>query len=295
MKRTGFLIGFLVLLFLPSKSQKVVPGDQSIRIISYNIWNGFEENSRKDTFIQWIQEEDPEIVALQELVGFTQKDLADLGATYGHPYVAILKEKGYPVGISSKKPIEVITRQVEGYWHGMMHVKTYDLDIIIIHLSPFEWSYRLKEAQAITNYIENKKLESYLIMGDFNAFSPFDADILEKHNALIDDMKDWDLKQKEYKNMRGNRFDYSVLSEFLSKGMADACQLFVPAKQRMSYPTSTLYGWEWGDLRLEPLGQRLDYIMVAPRLIDRVINATVHNGKETDTISDHYPVSVELK
>lgn len=295
MKRIGSLIWLILLLTVPIKSKGQVSVDSSVKIISYNIWNGFEEESRRETFIQWVQENDPEIVALQELVGFTEQDLAALGATYGHPYVAILKEKGYPVGITSKQPIEVFTRQIDDYWHGMMHVKTYNLDVIVIHLSPFEWSYRLKEARAITAYIENKKLDSYLIMGDFNSFSPFDADVLETRTALIEDMKDWDHKQKEYRNMRGDRFDYSVISEFLSKGMADACQLFVPAKQRTSYPTSTLYGWEWGDKRLESLGQRLDYIMVAPRLINCIIKATVHNGKETDTISDHYPVSIELK
>lgn len=295
MKRLGLLIGFLLLLLLPGKSNGQATIDESIRIISYNIWNGFEKNSRKDTFIRWIRQQDPEVVALQELVGFSEDDLATLGAAYGHPYVAILKEEGYPVGITSKSPITVKTKQVEGFWHGMMHVETYGLNILVIHLSPFEWNFRLKEAQAITAYIEKNRLDKCLIMGDFNSFSPFDAQVVESHTELKNDMLSWDKEQEKYKNMRGDHFDYSVIGTFLSHGFTDACQLFVPAERRMTFPTANLYDWEWGDKRLNSLSQRLDYIMVSPDLVPSVVQARVHNGEETDPISDHYPVSIDIK
>lgn len=60
-----------------------------------------------------------------------------LGQVCGYPYAAIVKEEGYPVGVLSKQPIEVIKKQVEGFWHGMMHVKTAGVDVIATHLSPF--------------------------------------------------------------------------------------------------------------------------------------------------------------
>lgn len=266
---------------------------QTLKVISYNIWNGFEKDAaRRARFVDWMNEQKPQIVALEELVGFTEKDLSELAASYGHPYVAIVKEEGYPVGLTSRQPIRVIKKQVEGFWHGMLHAQTYGLDIIVTHLSPFEWDYRLKEATAITQYIQENELNECLVMGDFNAYSPFDADEVETHTELRKNMLGWDKKHPEYGNMRGEQFDYSVLSQFLSIGFADPVKMFVPANKRMSYPAATLYEWQWGDPRLKMLGERLDYILVSPSLAPRCVHASVHNGKDLEGISDHYPVSL---
>ena len=177
----------------------------------------------------------------------------------------------------------------------MLHAQTYGLDIIVTHLSPFEWKYRLKEAEAITEYIRENKLESCMVMGDFNAYSPFDADEVETHTQLRQNMQGWDKSHPEYGNMRGEQFDYSVLSKFLSIGFADPVKMFVPAEQRMSYPAATLYEWQWGDPRLKMLGERLDYILVSPALAPKCLGATVHNGEELEGISDHYPVSIRME
>lgn len=290
-------IGLFFLLF--TFSFKGITQDtnrQALKVISYNIWNGFEkEAARKARFVDWMNEQKPEIVALEELVEFTEKDLSELAASYGHPYVAIVKEEGYPVGLTSRQPIRVVKKQVEGFWHGMLHAQTYGLDIIVTHLSPFEWEYRLKEATAITQYIQDNKLEKCLVMGDFNAYSPFDAEEVETHTELRKNMLRWDKKHPEYGNMRGEQFDYSVLSEFLSAGFADPVKMFVPAHERMSYPAATLYEWRWGDPRLKMLGERLDYILVSPTLAPRCQQATVHNEEGLEGISDHYPVSLQLE
>lgn len=290
-------LGLLLLLSLfPFKGISRERAANTIKVISYNIWNGFEKDAaRQARFTEWMNAQQPDIVALEELVGINEKDLAALAASYGHPYVAIVKEEGYPVGLTSRQPIRVVNKQVEGFWHGMLHAQTYGLDIIVTHLSPFEWKYRLKEAEAITHYIRENKLESCMVMGDFNAYSPFDADEIETHTQLKQNMLGWDKSHPEYGNMRGERFDYSVLSEFLSIGFADPVKMFVPAAERMSYPAATLYEWQWGDPRLKMLGERLDYILVSPALAPRCIDATVHNGKELEGISDHYPVSLLLE
>lgn len=39
--------------------------------------------------------------------------------------------------------------------------------------------------------------------------------------------------------------------------------------------------------------ERLDYIPVSPSLVFRCLDARIHNGIETEGISDHYPVSVD--
>lgn len=295
MKRLHILYTLLFIWLLPVTSNGQPAGKEKLRVISYNIWNGFEHDaSRRANFINWIKGQQPDILAMTELVGFTEKDLGQLASEYGHKYYAIVKEEGYPVGITSNEPITVVKKQVEGFWHGMLHVKTHGLDMIVTHLSPHDWKFRLKEAQMLTSYIQDNQLDSCMVMGDFNAYSPFDADWVETHAQLIENMQKWDAEQETYRNMRDGRFDYSVLSKFLSIGLTDICRLYVPADKRTTFPAAFLYGWQHGDTRLHGIGERLDYILVSPSLVSRCLDARIHNGIETEGISDHYPVSVDL-
>lgn len=295
MKRLHILYTLLFIWLLPVTSNGQPAGKEKLRVISYNIWNGFEHDaSRRANFINWIKGQQPDILAMTELVGFTEKGLEQLASEYGHKYYAIVKEEGYPVGITSNEPITVVKKQMEGFWHGMLHVKTHGLDMIVTHLSPHDWKFRLKEAQMLTSYIQDNQLDNCMVMGDFNAYSPFDADWVETHAQLIENMQKWDAEQETYRNMRDGRFDYSVLSKFLSIGLTDICRLYVPADKRTTFPAAFLYGWQHGDTRLHGIGERLDYILVSPSLVSRCLDARIHNGIETEGISDHYPVSVDL-
>ena len=151
MKLHHILYTLLLISLFPITSNGQPARKEKLRVISYNIWNGFEHDaSRRANFIDWIKGQQPDILAITELVGFTEKNLGQLASEYGHKYYAIVKEEGYPVGITSNKPITVVKKQVEDFWHGMLHVKTYGLDIIVTHLSPHDWKFRLKEAQMLT-------------------------------------------------------------------------------------------------------------------------------------------------
>lgn len=44
----------------------------------------------------------------------------------------------YPVGLTSKQPVTVVKKQLEGFWHRMLHARTAGLNLIVTHLSPFE-------------------------------------------------------------------------------------------------------------------------------------------------------------
>ena len=66
---------------------------QKIKIISYNIMDGFSNGSDKDRiarFTAWVKEQSPDVLALNELCGFTEAKLKELAASYGHPYAAIV-------------------------------------------------------------------------------------------------------------------------------------------------------------------------------------------------------------
>lgn len=260
-------------------------------LISYNIWNGFENIAeRQQKFVRLMQQQNADIIALQELVGFNEESLHALARSYGHEHSAILKEEGYAVGITSRFPIVTVCRETTDFWHGMLHVKIKNLDVIITHLSPFEWRYRLKEANQIMNYIGKNKLDRCVIVGDLNAYSPIDADQLGNKFELKAKMTEWDAAYPQYGNLRNGHFDFSVLSTFMAGGFEDLIGLKVPQAHRTTYPTATLYGWEWSDTRRTPISERIDYILVSSGLFSSFVEATILNSPAAEGISDHYPV-----
>ena len=242
----------------------------------------------------WLKEKDPEVVALQELCGFNEAELLKFAKMYGHDYAVIQKEGGYPVGITSKRPIKKIYVHKKDMGHGFLHVQTYDMDMIVLHLTPFNCGNRLKEARIVTNYMQEKQLDRCFVMGDFNAHSPYDAEELEQHTELVRGLAVYGEKYKEYNNIRGRLLDYSVQSNFLAFPLEDIVRLYVPVKERMTYPAFNFAKQYKGKDYLQQAGERIDYIYVTPKLIDMCVDAHVWNGEDTKYFSDHYPIGIDL-
>lgn len=252
---------------------------QKVRIISYNIFNGFDwgkDKDREERFVSWVKESQPDILALQELCGFTEKKLADLAQQWGHSYVAIVKEDGYPVGITSRRPIEVKAKLLEGVGHGLLHVDTYGLELLVTHLNPHDVLKRRAEAAKITKYIEDQKLTKYIVMGDLNAHSPADADRIEN-------------SRKDSENV-----DYSVISRFLAVPLVDICRRYVEADSRHTFPTPILMTVSKQESVRKRSSERIDFILLQPDLLEAVSDAFIYNGSDTDYLSDHYPIGVDL-
>ena len=79
----------------------------------------------------WINSKEPDIVALQELCGYTEQKLLEDAKKWGHKYAIILKTGGYPVGLTSSKPIVLKEKVMDDLWHGMLHCKTWGIDIFV--------------------------------------------------------------------------------------------------------------------------------------------------------------------
>lgn len=270
---------------------------EKIRIISYNILDGFDylkDTDRMNRFSEWIKEKDPAVLALQELVGFKEADLKKLAESYGHPYVAVVKEGGYPVGITSKKPIKVINKFVDGYWHGVLHVQTYDMDFIVIHLSPSDKYFRLEEARKISAYIRENCPETALVMGDFNSHSPFDADELETHTDRIRQMALEEAKKYPEESTRNFTPDYFTQATFIATPLTDVCRLFVKPDKRTTFPTRILTDISKRDDLHTLSGERIDYIFVSPALVKKCVDGFIWNSEDTDYLSDHYPIGIDM-
>ena len=88
---------------------------ETLRFISYNILEGMKLDKQQnfDNFAAWVREKDPDFMALCECNNFTQESLTALANRYGHTYAILCKETGYPVGLTSKYPIELRSRMLE--------------------------------------------------------------------------------------------------------------------------------------------------------------------------------------
>ena len=265
------------------------PGS-NYRIISYNVWYGFTKvPERKETWINWMKEQRPDIVSLQELNHYTPEQLAEDAKSYGHNYSVLLKEEGFPTGITSRYPIEDIQRIREGFHHGLLRVKIQQMYFYVIHLHPSNWETRKHEISIILEDIEQLPSHASVVLaGDFNTFSPLDS-VYYAHGRLEPFFNDRDLEYQE-KNLNQGELDYAVIQQVMDFGLVDLEASLRTDSYNFtgSFPTLIEKEGEHGDQR------RLDYIFVSENLADKVEAAEIIATDSTLTLSDHLPVMVDL-
>lgn len=264
-----------------------------VRVMSYNILNGFDygkDVERRSRLVAWVKEQDPEVIALQELCGFTQAKLEALAKEWGHPYAAIVKENGYPVGITSKEPIEVVQKLVAGYGHGLLHVRTYGFDFLVTHLNPQSTVKRRDEARRILDYARKNEIADFMLMGDMNSHSPFDAEYLESHAIRLAAKYGGTASS----NLSEGRFDYAPIATYLSYPLIDICRRYVAPEKRTSFPTPILMNISKHEAVRQQEEERLDYIFATPGIAKMAVDGFVWKNETTQYLSDHYPIGIDL-
>ncbi|GAB2991915.1 hypothetical protein GCM10027284_05730 [Cyclobacterium sediminis] len=283
-------------------NQPTMAQNDSLKILSYNIWNGFDwgkDLDRKTKMTEWLKEIDADVIGFQELNDFTSDKLEAWAKEFGHEYSILLKEDGYPIGITSKQPIQLKTKMLGGLWHGMLHVKSYGIDFIVVHLSPHDWAFRRKEAEIISDYAQKSVImeehSKMVILGDFNSQSPFDVNYDAQNTVSLKRKQHSDSLRRAkngpdaYQNLRLGTIDYSVISKFLSLPLIDVVQKKHADQNKKSFPTLVL-GQDLSKSDFEKNQQRIDYILVSPNLEGQLISAEILNHGKPDLLSDHYPV-----
>jgi len=299
LKRKGLFYWFPVLLLVIYSSfgfrtdhKEEIP--KTLRVISYNIWNGFDwskDIDRKNKFITWVNMQQPDVLALQELCGYTKEKLKEDAQKWGHNYVEILKTSGYPVGITSNSPIEIKEKILEDMHHGALHCKIASIDFMVVHFSPFSYVKRQEEAKIILNKLVeiSKSQDEYIVLGDFNSLSPFDADLYKNVPTLLPEMIASELKHTHVRNLMNGELEYGVIGQFLGHPLIDIVQKYTLGwNARVSCPTQVFETKKGGGRAIN--STRIDYILASPLLAKRCIDAKVINKKETFYLSDHYPI-----
>jgi endonuclease/exonuclease/phosphatase family metal-dependent hydrolase len=262
----------------------------TLKIITHNVWYGFTKvPERKETWLAWIKEQSPDIVALQELNDYTPQKLAEDAKSYGHAYSALLKEDGFPTGITTRYPIEDIQKITDGFHHGLLRIKVRQIYFYVIHLHPSNWKTRKDEINQILRNIDELPSGSQVILaGDFNTFSSLDS-VYYSHGRLEPFFDERDVLYNE-NNLNNGKLDYTVIQEIMDYGLIDLEAVSRTSSYSFSgsFPTSVEKEGEHGDQR------RLDYVFTSKNLADKVTKAKIVANDTTLILSDHLPVLVEL-
>ena len=287
-----------LILFFCFLSVGLCAQDKNLKVITYNIWNGFDfrkDIDRKNGVIDWLVDQKPDVLALQELCGYNQETLLEDAKKWGHNHAVILKDNCHSVGLTSVRPIVIKEKVLDGLWHGMLHCETFGIDFFVVHLSPKDRDFRVKESNIIISKIASTDNGSFMVLGDFNSHSPFDGDIDLVSPEFLERIRMSDLNNKANNNLLDGEFDYSVMSSFMSYPLIDVTQRFVGSQDRFTFPGEVLLKNYKSKESLEKNRRRIDFIMVSRELAKKCVNSTVHNDKETGLLSDHYPVVAEFK
>ena len=218
----------------------------------------------------WLATQDPDVVALQELNGYDAVRLEREASGLGHRHVALLKEDGYPVGLTSRRPIEVVERRTEGLHHGYLHARSAGIDFVVVHLVPYPGVAAKREELAPVLAIYQAAVAAgrpCVLLGDFNAVSPDDLDHYDE--AALERYRRW-----RYPLVDGRPAEIAV-DVVIDAGAVD---LLLPHE---------------ASGRFLPL-PRIDFVFASPDLAQRRLGAAWLPEEGLLRQSDHPPVVVDL-
>ncbi|APF26906.1 exodeoxyribonuclease III [Clostridium sporogenes] len=253
-----------------------------MRIYSWNV-NGLRAVAKKN-FLEWIGEENPDILCIQETKlqeNQLEDNIKNIDGYYS--YFSFAHKKGYS-GVATYTKEEPISVK-----HGI-GIERFDSEgrILITEFKEFillniyfpngqrdeeRLQYKLDFYKALFNYCdelveEGKKL---VICGDYNT----------AHNEI--DLKNPKANEKASGFLRIER---DWLDKIIERGYIDTFRNMNPDKIKYSW-------WSYRfKARERNAGWRIDYHFVSNNLLDRVENTEILNEVYG---SDHCPVMLELK
>ena len=272
-RRTTMIKAILILIFSAACALQAF-AENKVRVISYNILEGMKTDTTpgKQVFVGWVKKQDPDILALQECNKFKQKTLGELARSYGHPYAVIVKEKGYPTGLTSKYPITDVQRVTNNMTHGFIVARVKDFNIVVLHLNPHGYAKRRAEIDQILATIGAAPSQKrWIVMGDFNAVSPLDKNNYSDGQVLAEFQR---APTASTNLIDGKALDFEVQQRILDFGLKDAGKMM--------------------DSTHEITGKRIDFIYVSQDLAPKVTTARFLWDDFTAAYSDHRPILLEL-
>ena len=265
-----------------------------LKIMTYNVWYGFEGKKNLDVGSKWIKSQDTDVLALQELKGFNKEQLSRAAHKWGHKYsVLSSRPSGFPLGLTSKMPIRVYEEINPGPGYRLtLHCEIAGIHYFVVHFNPQNYRKRLVEAAAVANKVKAliSSGEKVIVLGDFNAHSRMDKEVLSSQKYLLDK---WGAKEKQNKKFKQltekGEVDFSVMDEFFNVGLKDLSRT-----SNRTFPTKILAPEDSVEQHKAKL-QRIDFILVSPELAKKKAQIIYPEEERLHKISDHYPVILDFK
>jgi len=289
------LAGWVAAVPSPLPGEEGPESPTTLRILTHNVYMGFSKGNaaHHPRWREWVAEQKPDVTALQELNGYTTEKLAADAAAWGHPHSALLKEDGFPVGLTSRWPIEDVVRLRKGFHHGILRGRVRGVFVYAIHFHPSDWERRIQEAALLAEDIASLPAgdRPIVLAGDFNGFSPADREHYDHTPALVPFFASLDGRDPGARNLRDGRIDDGGIQAILDQGFVDlqASVRGVGGPFLGTFPSSLVRGEDHGPDR------RLDYIFASASLAGRVKSVRLCRDDETALFSDHFPVMAELE
>ena len=268
---------------------------EKLRIVTHNVWYGFTKKTepRYSNWKRWMKAQAPDVVSLQELNQYTEEKLQSDAESWGHPYSVLLKEEGFPTGITSRYPITDVKRIRQGYHHGLLRCRIQGIWFYVIHFHPSNFQWRVDEAALLKKDVESLPEENpkVVLAGDFNGFSPADQSHYDSDQVLVPFFKSLDQKNPRARNLNDGKIDYGGIQAILDQGYTDliASQRSPHLPYVGTFPGALVSDQDHGSDR------RLDYIFVSPSLREQVESVAILRDPCTEMLSDHIPVAATLR
>lgn len=249
-------------------------------------WNVNSLKVRLPQVLAWLDEQQADILALQELKleqdKFPIEAFADLGFQVAH-----LGQKTYNgVAIISKKPLANVQCNMPNFadpQSRFIAATIDDIRVICVYcvngerLESDKFQYKKQWFNALSGCLKQElaQYQNVVLLGDFN-IAPDDIDVAEaeKHAGKIlcsNEERQW------FQNL-------------LALGFTDAVRFL--AKDEKIYT--------WWDYRMNAfrrnLGMRIDHILLTPNLMQKTTKYQIDKtARATERPSDHAPVWVEIQ
>ncbi|GLY94434.1 hypothetical protein Acsp02_16900 [Actinoplanes sp. NBRC 103695] len=238
-----------------------------MRVMTWNILVGGK--SRSDSILDVIRRERPDVLALQELKGWSAARTREVAAELGmHAHLAP-STFGQPVAVLAREE-PTRTRSIRWRLHHAAAVATIgDLTVVSTHLNPFSPERRRREATWLAACFFRTR-RKVLIAGDLNSLDPV-TDHAESLARV-------DARYRRRHLTPAGTVDTRAIKALLDAGFVDVGRGIGP-----TVPTAGLGGAEFGAFRL-------DYLMASPPLARLTRYVSVLRDEATDHASDHYPV-----
>ena len=252
-----------------------------MKIISYNV-NGIRAAIKKG-FVEWLENESPDIICLQEIKAMEDQIDISLFHNIGYKYTYWFSacKKGYSgVAILSKiepKHIEYGTGIESMDFEGRnIRADFDDFSVMSLYLPSGtniqRLEHKFKYMDMFLNYVNDLKKIKYkvIIVGDYN--------ICHKAIDIHDPVRN--------KNVSGFLpLERDWLDKFIASGFVDSFREINQLPNQYSW-------WSYrANSRQNNKGWRIDYIMITKNLKTNIISASILDDVKH---SDHCPILVEL-